>query len=199
MKITDIKQQVKRQHRYSVFIDGKYSFSLGESQLLSLGVRKNKEINQTEIHQLQGESEFGKTYEKILNLLSYRPRSEWELRDYLKRKDTTPALVDEILNKLSESGYINDEQFAQRWVENRRLLKPISARKLNQELTQKRIDRAIIEKVLTEDETNEQDELRKLVEKKRSRYPDNQKLMAYLARQGFSYEDIKNVLTEIDS
>lgn len=197
MKITDIKQQVKRQHRYNVFIDGKYTFSLSGEQLLESGIRKNQEITVQELDQLKNQSEFGKVYEKTLNLLSYRSRSEWELRDYLKRKNQAPALTNKILNKLSERGYVDDEQFARRWVENRRLLKPISARKLAQELSQKHIDRQIIDKVLQEDETDELDELRKLVARKAKRYPDQQKLMAYLARQGFNYQDIKTVLDEL--
>jgi SOS response regulatory protein OraA/RecX len=66
------------------------------------------------------------------------------------------------------------------------------------ELKQKHINEDIIREVLDEDETDERDQLRTLVAKKRSRYPDDQKLMQYLARQGFGFDDIKSVLREID-
>lgn len=198
MKVTAIKQQVKRVDRYSIYLDGKYSFSLGEHELLRLGLHSGKELTEEELATYQDESAFGKWFDKTLNLLSFRLRSEWELRDYLRRKDCPPELMDRILNKLSINGYVNDEQFAKRWVENRRLMKATSRRRLSQELRQKRISSDIIDTVLAEDreEIDEQEVLRQLVEKKRPRYPDQLKLMQYLARQGYSYDDIKQVLQE---
>lgn len=198
MKITQIKQQVKRADRYSIYLDGKYTFSLGEGELLKLGLHTGQELTEAELTNYRNESEQGKWFDKTLNLLSYRLRSEWELRDYLKRKDCPPEIIEKILNKLSVNGYVNDEQFARRWVENRRLLKATSRRRLAQELKQKRISNEIIDKVLADDkaETDEREVLRALVERKRARYPDKLKLMQYLARQGYSYDDIKSVLSE---
>jgi len=196
MKITAIKQQVKRPDRYSIFVEGKYSFSLGEGQFATSGLRSGLEITEAEIADYKDQSEFGKLYEKTLNLLSFRPRSEWELRDYLKRKKQSPAVIDKILNKLSESGYVDDKKFAARWVESRRLLKPTSRRRLTQELRQKRISDADIEEVLSGDDTDERKVLEELVERKRARYPDRLKFMQYLARQGYNYDDIKEVLKD---
>ena len=81
---------------------------------------------------------------------------------------------------------------------NRRLLKAVSKRRLMQELRQKRIADDVIQQVLAEDETDDRNVLRELVERKRrqSKYQDNLKLMQYLARQGFSYDDIKAALAD---
>lgn len=198
MKITAIKQQVKRPDRYSIYLDEKYAFSLREAELITLGLHSGQEISEEQLENYRDESDFGKWYDKTLNLLSFRPRSEWELRDYLRRKDCPPEITEKILNKLSINGYVNDEQFARRWVENRRLLKATSRRRLSQELRQKRIHTDIIDRVLAEDkeETDEREVLRALAGKKRARYPDQTKFMQYLARQGYSYEDIKSVLSE---
>jgi regulatory protein len=196
MKITKIARQVKRADRYSVYLDGKYSFSLGEGELLKLGLHSGQELTEEELASFRDESDYGKWFDKTLNLLSYRMRSEWELRDYLKRKKAPEEFVDKIINKLRINGYVNDEQFAKRWVENRRLLKPTSKRRLMQELRQKRISTDIIDAVLVEDETDERQQLKELVEKKRARYPDKLKFMQYLARQGYNYDDIKSVLLE---
>jgi regulatory protein len=199
MKITAVKQQVKRADRYSIYIDGKYSFSLGENEFLKLGLHSGQELTETELDSYKVESDYGKWFDKVLNLLSYRLRSEWEIRDYLKRKKAPDEYTDKILNKLSINGYINDEQFAKRWVENRRLMKATSRRKLIMELKQKRIPNEIIDKVLADDkdEVDERQILRELVEKKRARYPDKLKFMQYLARQGYNYDDIKSVLSEL--
>ncbi len=198
MKVTSIKQQVKRADRYSIYLDGKYAFSLGENELLKLGLHSGQELTESELATYHDESAYGKWFDRTLNLLSFRLRSEWELRDYLRRKDCPPEIIGRILNKLSINGYVNDEQFARGWVDNRRLLKSTSRRKLNMELKQKRIPADIIDKVLSEDteQTDEREVLRQLVAKKRARYPDNLKLMQYLARQGYNYSDIKDILSE---
>ncbi len=198
MKITAIKQQVKRADRYSIYLDGEYAFSLREADLITLGLHSGQEISQQELALYHDESAYGKWYDKILNLLSFRLRSEWEVREYLKHKDCPTEITDKILNKLSNIGYVNDEQFAERWVENRRLMKPTSRRKLFQELKQKRIPNDIIERVLSEDKdaTDEREVIAQLVAKKSARYPDKTKLMQYLARQGYNYDDIKHVLSE---
>jgi regulatory protein len=139
-----------------------------------------------------------KGYDRALNLISRRPRSRWELEDYLKRKDYEPEAIENILGALSEKGFVDDYDFAKRWVENRRLLKSTSKRRLRQELKQKRVADDIIDQVLEEDETDERKVLRELVERKRrqTKYQDDLKLMQYLSRQGYSYDDIKSAITE---
>jgi regulatory protein len=196
MKITAIKQQVKQKDRYSVFVDGKYAFSLSESALLDQKLALGQELDEPRLKELKQESADDKVFGLALRYVAIRQRSEWEIRSYLGRKQVSPALADIILNKLSDYGYIDDQKFARMWVENRRLLRPTSLRKLQQELRAKRVNNETIEQAFAEDNTDEQQVLRELVAKKRARYPDDLKLMQYLARQGFSYEDIKKVLSK---
>lgn len=198
MKISAIKQQVKRTDRYSVYVEGKYTCSFSEGELLKLGLHSGQELSEGELENLKDDSTRDKAYMRAIDLLSRRPRSEWEMRDYLRRKDYSPEIIDQTLNRLSNNGLINDLDFARRWVDNRRLLKSTSRRRLRQELKQKRIADEIIDQVLEEDETDERDVLRELVAKKKARYPDQQKFMRYLASQGFSYDDIKSTLSEVD-
>lgn len=197
MKITDIKQQIKRQQRYSIFVDDRYSFSLSESELIKSGIRVGREYTEAELEELQQTAVLDKAYMRALDLLSRRARSEWELRDYLRRKDYDSPTIDVILNRLSDAGYIDDYKFASSWVANRRLLKSTSLRKLRLELQQKRISDDVITQVLSEDETDERAVLRDVIDKKRlqTRYQDPEKLMAYLMRQGYSYGDVKDALS----
>ena len=196
MKITGIRQQIKRTDRYAVHVEGKYAFSLGETDLLSSGLRLNQELSQQELGELKDIAKLGGLYDRALGYIMLRPRSEWELQEYLKRKNSPPPLIEKILNKLSDAGYVDDYKFARAWVNNRRLLKSTSRRRLTAELRQKRVSDEIIEQVLAEDEADEQDILKKLIAKKRqqARYKDDLKLMQYLACQGFSYGDIKEAL-----
>jgi regulatory protein len=201
MKITDIKQQIKRQQRYSIFVDDKYSFSLSESELMKSGIRIGREFTEAELEELLQTAILDKAYMRSLDLLSRRARSEWELRDYLKRKEYDPPTIDSILARLTEAGYVDDYKFARAWVENRHLLKSVSQRKLWQELKQKRIADDIISQVLSEDETDERETLKALIAKKQTqtRYQDREKLLAYLMRQGYKYDDVKTTMTELDS
>lgn len=201
MKITAIKQQAKRRGRYSIYIDEKFAIGLSESELLRLGLFLGQELTQDELALFKEQSNQSKWFDKVLNLLSYRPRSEWEIKEYLRRKDCPPEIIESLLNKLSVNGYVNDEQFARRWIESRRQLKSTSRRKIAMELKVKRIDNSIIDEVLTADksDTDELQIIKDLITKKGQRYPDRVKLMQYLARQGFSYEDIKRAINDSDS
>ncbi len=196
MKITDIKQQVKTQGRYSIFVDGKFSFGLGESALMQSGIRIGKELDIAELDELKSTAKIDKAYNRALGLIARRPRSEWEIRDYLKRKEYDPELIDMLVERLYNSRWLDDQDFARKWVDNRRLLKATSKRRLTQELKAKRVSDDVISLVLAEDETDEVQILRELIarKQKQSRYQDNEKLIAYLIRQGFNYGDVKEAL-----
>lgn len=193
MKITDIKQQVKRQDRYSIYVDGKYVFSFSENELLNLGLKIGQEFGEGELEELKKTAVEDKAYMRSLDLIMRRLRSVWEIRDYLKRKDYEPDVIEKTISRLSNAGYADDKKFAEAWVNNRRLLKATSKRKLQMELRQKRVPDSVVKQALAEDETDEREVLKELIAKKRkqTRYQDEQKLIAYLMRQGFNYDDVK--------
>lgn len=198
MRITAIKQQVKRQDRFSIYVDQKYLFSFSQNELLNSGLKVGQELTEEQLDSLKNSAVIDKAYDRALNLISHRPRSEWEIRDYLKRKDLDNPEIDVVINKLRDRGYLDDADFARRWVATRRLLKSTSKRRLMQELRQKRISGDIISQVIEEDETDERQVLIELIERKRrqTKYQDKLKLMQFLARQGYNYDDIKSVLEE---
>ncbi len=196
MKITAIKQQVKRAGRFSIFVDDKYAFSLSESALLEQQIRIGLEVTADELRGYKDASQFDKAYNLVLAYVARRQRSEWELRDYFRRKEIDEDAAEVILGRLKRFNYVNDLAFATSWVENRRLLKPVSRRRLKLELKQKHVSDSIIAQVLEDDTTTDRDTLRQLVDRKRrqSRYQDDTKLMQYLVRQGYNYDDVKSVL-----
>lgn len=193
MNITAIKQQVKRPGRYSIFVDGKYSFSLSDSALLDSRLSVGQEVSEAEVRELKQASADDKLYNNALAYAMLRPRSTWEMEQYFRRKKSNEDVAKQILNKLSIMGLLDDEAFARAWVANRRLLKATSRRKLLQELRAKRVPDDIAQRAVAEDDTDEQAILLELIARKRrqTRYQDDQKLMQYLAGQGFGYGDIK--------
>lgn len=196
MKITAIKQQVKRTDRYSVFVDEKYAFSLSESGLINSRLASGQEVTGPELQGLKEAAGLDKAYGNALRYVAMRPRSEWEMQDYFRRKGVDAEAGKQIIERLRGVGLLDDTAFARAWVSNRHLLKSTSQRRLRLELMQKHVPEDIISQVLSEDETDERASLRQLVAKKQARYPDRQKFMQYLARQGFSFDDIKAVLDE---
>ncbi len=200
MKITKIEAQVKAKGRYSVFVDEAFAFGISELGLINSGLRVGQDLSREEFSALKQEAKADKVYNQTLALIARRPRSRWEIEDYLRRKDIDQNVADEIVKKLEDKDFINDLDFARRWVESRRLLKPISKRKLELELRTKRVGDHVIREVLAEDEADELEILRQEIAKKRrqSRYQDDGKLMQYLARQGYKYDDIKQALADSD-
>lgn len=209
MKITGISAQTKNDNRVNVMVDGTYRFSLDIFQVADLGIRVGKEYTEEELIELESESQFGKLYARTLEYCLMRPHSAKEVRDYLYRKTrdmrtktggikkgVPVEITERVFERLSQKGYIDDEKFARYWVENRNLTKGTSRRKLTAELRSKGVEQPLIERLWDDSERSDEDELQKIIAKKRSRYPDEQKFMQYLARQGFSYDDIKQALSE---
>jgi regulatory protein len=202
MRITAIKAQIKNTERVSVYLDGKYSFSLTQSQLLEHKLHSGMELSEEDLEKLQKASDYGKLLERVLNYVMIRPRSIREVRDYLWRKKAEPDVSERIIQRMEARGYLGDAAFAKSWVRSRQLTKPISKRRLQAELIQKGVTNELIEQAIGgENEYNELEALRQIITKKRkqSRYQDAQKLMQYLARQGFGYDVIKNTLAELDA
>jgi len=200
MKITAIKAQVKNPERVSIYVDGKYSFSLTQSQLLEHRLHSGLELSEADLAKLKYASDYGKLLERTLNYIMIRPRSTREVRDYLWRKKAEPELADAVQHWMQDRGYLNDTSFAQSWVRNRQLTKPVSKRRLVAELRQKGVASESIEQAFMTEEFDENEALREIIAKKRkqARYQDEVKLMQYLARQGFSYDSIKSALSSSD-
>ncbi|HKX72505.1 MAG TPA: RecX family transcriptional regulator [Candidatus Saccharimonadales bacterium] len=199
MKITAIRAQVKNPNRVSIYIDEKYALSLNYNQLLDQKLHAGLEITEAQLHELKRTSDFGKAYERAMMYALLRPRSVREMQDYCRRKKWEPEDCQVIIDKLIAKRYVNDQVFAKSWVENRALNKSTSRRKLMLELKQKGIADDIIQEVILGSTYNESTALSELVAKKRrlTRYKgDDQKLMQYLARQGFGFDDIKQALAQ---
>ena len=196
MKITAITPQVKRRDRYSIFVDDAYAFSLSENGLLESGLHAGQQLDAAELRALKKAAGLDKAYQNALRYVALRPRSQWEMGEYLRRKEVDAAAATHIVQRLQQLGLLNDAAFARSWVAYRRGLKSISRRRLQLELAQKRIAEDIIAQVLREDSTADHAALANAITKKRRRYPDQQKLIRYLASQGFLYEDIKSALAD---
>lgn len=195
MIITKISPAVKTPGRYNIFVDDQYSFSLDETQLVGLGIKKGDELSQEKLDSLKLESDFGKNYLRAVDLVSRRLRSEKEIRDYAFRKRWSPETTEKVIERLKKYRYLDDEKFALAFVRSRANNRNFSKKRMLQELYKKGINKESAQAVLSSvDDFDEQNSLQNLVAKKRSHYESDDKLIQYLMRQGFRYDDIKKHL-----
>lgn len=207
MKITAITQQVRDKDKVNILVDGKFFCSLYISQVVELGLKSNAEYTDNDLDKIKQASEFGKLYYLALSYCLMRQRSVRELKDYLFRKTMSTRkkdgtikpgaskdFTDQVFNKLFDKGYVNDETFAKNWIEMKSDRSGISRRQLVGQLAKKGVDQELISKIMQESDHNEIEELKRIIAKKRPKYSDDKKMIAYLLRLGFNYHDIKNEL-----
>jgi regulatory protein len=165
--------------------------------------RENSEENLSEI---TPEKNRQKTFDRAVNLLTYKPRSINELRERLLEKDwAKEEIVEEVIEKLKFYGYLNDETFAKSFASAKLREKPIGKRLLQQKLSQKKLDKETISNTIeqTFEETDEAEIIDRAIAKrlrikgKPETREDTKKFFDYLLRQGFSYDLIRDKLREI--
>jgi regulatory protein len=196
MTITAIKQQIKNLERVSVFIDGKYSFSLSLDELVTHKIKNNDELSEADVKRLKKISTDGKLKARTLEWVLNRPHSVREFGDYLRRKKAEPDLIEKWTEEFTGKKYLDDYAFAG-WLYELRVRVGKSNRAIQAEFFKKGIARDIIDTVLEESTDDEAKRIKLLIAKKRrlSRYKNNpEKLAQYLTSQGFSYGLVKESL-----
>lgn len=151
------------------------------------------------------EDNFEKFYNASLRYLSFRPRSEKEIRDYLAKKKAESSVNEKIVSKLKVHKFLNDEDFAKWWIEQRTILKPRAWKVIQYELKQKGISEEIVESQISNlqfQKPNDLESANKLIQRKILRYrhlPKQeiyQKLGRFLASKGFDWNTIKKSIDE---
>jgi regulatory protein len=201
-QITDIKLQ-RNKKRFNIYLDEKFAFGIDAETLAKADLKINQIISEEKVQELVKEDDFLKAYERVLKFFSYRPRSEKELHDWFKRKEVGEETQKLILKKLESLGFINDKEFAKWWIEQRKTFHPGGQRLLKLELFKKGISREIVDSILTEEgPVDELSVAKKVVEKKLKVWRGlpkealRRKLTGVLARRGFSWDIIKEILKD---
>lgn len=197
--ITALEVQQGNKRRVNVSLDGQFAFGLAMRHALQL--KKGQELSPAEILALQEKDSVEKAYERALNYLSYRIRSEAEMRQYLQKRALAPEQVTAVLERLREENLLNDTRFAESWVENRTTFRPRGQRLLKAELQQKGVTKETVEAAIAE--VDDSAVALELAQKRIQRWhalpllEQRQKLMAFLARRGFHYNTISEVVRKV--
>lgn len=192
-KITALEPQARHPNRYNLYIDDR--FAMGLSAFVAARLRVGQVLSDAEMTALDSEENLEDAHEKALRFLEPRPRSTAEVRQHLLKKDVPADVVTRVIEKLTGAGLLDDAAFAKYWVENREEFRPRAGRALRFELKRKGLaDTAISDAIGKIDESESAyraglARARRLSTLEYREFRD--KLVAFLARRGFSYEVAK--------
>lgn len=197
--VTALIVQKRNKKRVNVFLDGEFAFGLALIEAAKL--HKGQRLTDEDIDHLKALDEIEVAHERALNFLSYRPRSIEEVQRNLRDKQIGETAIEAVVDRLERAGLLNDEEFARFWVENREQFSPRGERALRYELRQKGISDSITNMVLGD--LDQEDAAYRAAKARARRYAKADKavfrkrLGDYLARRGFSYDDIRDVVERL--
>ncbi len=207
--ITKISVQKHNKDRYSIFTDSgrgeEYAFSVDEDVLIKHNLKKGMELDDFAVTEMLFQDDIRKAYNTAINYLSHRMRSESEVREHLKKKEISDAVIKEAIHKLYEFNFLNDEEFANAFVSTKLNTTDKGAEVIKMELKEKGIAPDLITKVVDEVSFDEQlekaiklSEKYALKNKKDSSRILKQKIEQMLRRKGYSFSIIRAALDETD-
>jgi regulatory protein len=188
-KITAITVQKKSPNRVNIYLDGEFAFGL--ARITAAWLKNGDELSDEKIAKLLAEDSREWAYQQAMLFLSYRARSEKEIRQNLRKHEIPEEVIEETLARLRIAGLANDNEFARAWVENRNTFRPRSKKALAIELRQKGLDDETIQ--ASTSAVDEEALAYETGSKRAARFKDlewnefRKKLSEFLARRGFSY------------
>jgi len=200
-KISAIRTRRGRGKRVNVFLNGKFAFSLEAEVAIKEGLQIGQELSANQIEALAKSDYVHRCLNAATYYLSYRPRSESEVRKRLQQRGFDGDSVETVIAKLKEQGLVDDMAFAQFWKDNREFFSPRSQWLTKSELRRKGVASDIIEQVV--DTVDDEDNAYRAALSKARSLPLSdylsfrRRLGGYLKQRGFGYEVINHTVGRI--
>ncbi len=187
----------------SIFIDGQFALGVARDVADEFGLRKDDLLDEAALANLMAREGLHKATTAALNFLAYRPRSEGEIRQRLRKGGFPEPAIDHTLDKLRDWHYVDDADFARRWIENRSTHRPRGARLLTQELKAKGIDQQVMAEAIEEAELDERADALTIARQRARQLADldqdirERRLSGFLARRGYGFDIIRATLNAL--
>lgn len=203
--VTKVSQQKRSSNRLNVFLNDEYAFSISEDVYIKYHVHKGKVLSEVEIEEIKRADDVQRAYLMAINYLSYRIRTESEMRTHLREKDLTPQIIEQVIERLYDEELLNDRTFAATFVRDRINRSSKGPNVIRQELAEKGVSQGDIEPALamyTYDIQREkalawgQKEVNK--ESKRPLRRRKEQLTAKLLRRGFTKDVAFEVVDTVE-
>lgn len=201
--ITQISFQKKKTDRRSVFIDGKYAFSISEQTYNLFPLKVDQQLSDKQITIIKNHEEFEKAKDLALRYIAVRMRSEFELKTYLRKKEYELPVINRVVQYCFDRGYLDDGQYAAMLTRDMININRYGKRKMYAILRKRGISPDTISRVLLEqvDEREQINIAQELAEKKLKTIKDaakaKEKLFRYLKQRGFNYSTIAEVINRL--
>lgn len=190
MIITALIRQPRR--RLCIVVDGEAALTVGQDIAAERALHEGQRVTEAELRALAEDDGRRRALDAALRLLSYRPRSERETRDRLRRRGFARGHIDHAVTRLRQLGYLNDADFARFWAEQRNSLSPRGRRLIRSELLAKGVPADVAAAAIAElsdDDAAYQAAVRHLRSVRGLDYRQfRERLGMFLTRRGFSYE-----------
>ncbi len=200
-EITALRVGGSRGKRVNIFLGGKFAFSLGAEVVAKEGLQVEQVLSAERIEALARSDHYHRCLNAAVHYLSYRPRSESELRERLRQRGFDGDTQEVVMTRLKEQGLVDDMAFAQFWKDNRESFSPRSRWLTKLELRRKGVANDIIDQVvdaIDDDDSAYRAALSKARGLPRSDYQSfRRRLGEYLKRRGFSYGVINNTVERL--
>jgi regulatory protein len=200
-KITRLEKGKSREKRINVFLDGKFAFGLLAEVALKEGLKVGQELDEARKEALAGTDRYQRCLNAAFRLLGYRPRSEEEIKQRLRRRGFDSECTEKAVARLKEQGLVDDAAFAHFWKDNRESFSPRSRRLTKLELQRKGLDSNIIEPVIREVDDGESAYRAALSRARRLSLSDyrsfRRRLGEHLGRRGFGYDVINKTVERV--
>jgi regulatory protein len=199
-QVTALRPTKRDPDRIAVELDGSFAFALPATLVGDERIEIGDLLDVDRVTSLLAADQASRATEAALVFLSYRPRSEKEVRDRLRRGGYEPDAIEHAIGRLHEWRYLDDADFARRWVENRTAHRPRGKRLLQQELRHKGIDGEIARDAIDDADLDETGAAEALARRRLPSYAGDEpaairrRLGAYLARRGYGYDVIRIAL-----
>ena len=202
MKITSVEKSKKNQKRLSVYIDGKFSFTISEDDFISMNLYENPELTQDRIDYIKNTLNFREAKSTAVKYLSSRLRTEKEVSFKLHNEGYDSVCIEDVIEELKALGYINNKLYAQKYVYDRSKLKPLSKKLMKQELLSRGIQEEITDEVLEDWKVEDTNVAASLLKRKFGKYDLSdekiiKKVYMFLMHRGFSLDTIREALRDV--
>jgi len=147
-RVTALRLGRGRGERVSIYLDGEFAFSMEAEVVAKEGLKVGQELVQAQIEALARGDSFQRCLTAAARYLSYRPRSEFELRERLSRLGFDSDSIEAVLTRLKEQGLVDDTDFARFWRDNRQSFSPRSRWLTGLELRRKGVAEEVIDQVV---------------------------------------------------
>lgn len=202
--ITAIEPQQRAKDRVNIFLDGQFALGVNVDVVAALYLGVGQRISEEHLARIVREETLAKAKDRAFLLLSYRDRTEKEIRDRLNRAGYEPEIVDEVIAKLYELNFLDDQDFAAKYVEHRMGSRPVGRRALSWEMRRKGLDaETVAEATSTLDDEAEREAARQAARTRIGKMgrldhkEARQRLSGFLQRRGFAWDTIRCVVDEI--